>query len=596
MPKAPADGQEGPVRITILSEGNPLKDTVGVIAVEVFREFNKIPSARLTFADGNMPEQTFPLSDEDVLKPGSEITIKLGYDSDEIEVFKGLVVKHGISIDQQNNSTLVVECKDKAVGMTLIRKNANHIKVKDSDICTTLIGETSGLSADVEATKTKYEEVVQYLCTDWDFILTRAEVNGQLVNVEDSKVSIKAPEVSASPVLKVDYGDDLIKFQADVDAAYQFASVDSVCWDPKTQKAVKESVKPKALNAQGNLSTDDLAKVLGVDPYRLQTPVPLEKAVLKDWATGQNIKSGLSRIRGRMTFKGDPAAKVGKLITLSGVGKRFDGDVFVSSVSHEVRDGQWLTEVGFGLSSQWFSEKRDSVVPPASGLLPGVEGLQIGVVMKLDGDPEKENKIQVSVPVLQAKSEGVWARLATYYASESFGNFFIPEVGDEVVLGYFNNDPSNPVILGSLYSSKRKPPYELTKENYIKAIVTKSKLKIEFDDENKITTIITPSKNKIVLSDKDKSILLQDMNDNKVELSKSGIVMDSPKDIKISAKGKISIDAMGAIDISSKADVGVKGLNIKQEAQASFSAKGNASAELSASGQTVVKGALVMIN
>ena len=140
------------------------------------------------------------------------------------------------------------------------------------------------------------------------------------------------------------------------------------------------------------------------------------------------------------------------------------------------------------------------------------------------------------------------------------------------------------------------PPYELTADNFTKAIVTKSQLKIEFDDDRKITTIITPGGNQAVLSDDEKSILLQDQNGNKVELSPDGIVLDSPKDISVTAKGKSTIDATGEVAMSSKADVSVKGMNVNHEANVGFAAKGNATAELSASGQTTVKGAMVMIN
>lgn len=73
-------------------------------------------------------------------------------------------------------------------------------------------------------------------------------------------------------------------------------------------------------------------------------------------------------------------------------------------------------------------------------------------------------------------------------------------------------------------------------------------------------------------------------------------MLDSPKDISITAQGKITIEAMDAIDMSAQADVSVKGLNVNHEANVGFVAKGNASAELSASGQTTVKGAMVMIN
>jgi uncharacterized protein involved in type VI secretion and phage assembly len=204
--------------------------------------------------------------------------------------------------------------------------------------------------------------------------------------------------------------------------------------------------------------------------------------------------------------------------------------------------------------------------------------------------------VQVTLPVTQAETAGVWARLATYYGSDGVGHFFIPEIGDEVILGFLNGDPSHPLILGSLYSSKRKPPYEPAAENNTKAIVTRSKLTVLFDEDKKAITITTPGKNKIVLNDDEKSILLQDQTGNKVTLSESGITLDSPKDIALSAKGKISLDAVGNISVASKADLKQSGLNIANSAQVGFSAKGAATAELSASGQTTVKGALVMIN
>ena len=74
------------------------------------------------------------------------------------------------------------------------------------------------------------------------------------------------------------------------------------------------------------------------------------------------------------------------------------------------------------------------------------------------------------------------------------------------------------------------------------------------------------------------------------------VVVDSPKDISFSAKGKISLDAMGEISISSKADLKAAGMNIEHNANVGLTSKGGASAELSAGGNTTVKGAMVMIN
>ena len=595
MPQSPSILGSGIVTFTVSSNGQSVDSTVRVISITVQKRINMIPVAHIVLADGDMPQQDFPLSNSDDFKPGATIKIDAGYGQEEATIFEGIVIKHGVSISGNNLSKLVVECRDKAVGMTIDRRNANYVDLKDSDIITKLIG-NSGLSSDVTATTTSFGELVQYYCTDWDFMLARAEVNGMLVLVEAGKVTVEEPDTDTKPKLKVTYGEELMEFEAHVDARGQLASVKSVSWDPRTQAAIEDEATPTTLNEQGDLDSKTLAKVVGPTSYRMQTSATLAKGTLKSWAEARQVKAGLARIRGRMKFQGSAMASLGKLIELEGVGNRLSGKVFVSSVRHRIAAGDWFTEVEFGLTPEWFTERHDVAAPLASGWSAGVRGLHIGVVKKLDANPDGEPMIQVSVPVLQAETEGVWARLTKFYGSDGVGAFFVPEIGDEVILGYLNGDPSSPVILGSVYSSKRKPPYELTAENNTKAIVTKSELRVEFDDEKKVISITTPAENKIVISDDGKSILLEDQNNNKAELSASGIVLDSPKDISISAKGKITLNAVGEVSISSKADVKTAGLNINNTANVGFVAKGNATAELSASGQTTVKGAMVMIN
>jgi Rhs element Vgr protein len=598
MPVSPIIDAQGVLRVTVFSNGARLSEAVhgSLVSVTVHRMANAIPYARLVLADGDMPTQTFPISDTADFKPGSELKINAGYGDDEATIFQGIVVRQGLKITGNNYSRLVIECRDKAAAMTVGRKNANYIDQKDSDILSSLFS-GAGLSADVDATTVQHKELVQYYCTDWDFAVARAEANGLLVAMTDGKAAIKAPDMSRSATLKVTYGGDLMEFEADIDARTQLASAQGIAWDPKTQAVLQGSpASPAKLNSQGDLSSGELAKVLGLASYRLQTPAPLVASSLKTWAQAQQLKAGLARVRGRMKFQGSALARVGELIELEGVGARFAGSVFVSAVNHELHRGNWITEVEFGMSPSWLTQRADVPAPTAAGLLPGVEGLQIGVVMKLDADPDGEQRVQVSVPVMQAATDGVWARLAQLHASDQFGTFFVPEIGDEVLLGFLNNDPSYPVILGSVYSSKRKPPYELAAPNNIKAIVTRCKSKIEFNEEDKVITVMTPAGNTIVLSDKDKSILMKDQNGNRVELNPSGITLDSPKNIQVTAKGTITLDAVGAVSITSKADVSSHGLNVACEAQVGFSAKGAATAELSAAGQTTVKGAMVMIN
>ncbi len=100
----------------------------------------------------------------------------------------------------------------------------------------------------------------------------------------------------------------------------------------------------------------------------------------------------------------------------------------------------------------------------------------------------------------------------------------------------------------------------------------------------------------ITLDDDGKTVDITDQNSNSIKMTASGIEIKSAKDINLKATGKIVLDGAAGLSLTSKADVAVEGLNIKNTAQMGFTAKGNATAEISASGQTVVKGAIVMIN
>jgi Rhs element Vgr protein len=596
MAISPMTGSDGVLTFTITCDGAPIPDIVQVVSIQTNHSTNRIPSATITVLDGDMPNASFPVADQGNFKPGTLVVISAGYGLSVKPIYTGVVVRHSVKISGDNYARLTIECRDKALAMTVGRKNANHVDKTDSQIIGALIGAHAGLTAAVDSTSITYKELVQYYVSDWDYMMARAEANGLLVTVDGGTVTVAAPKADGAPVLTVTYGTDLMEFQAELDARWQLASVTGTSWDLATLAVVQQTAKPVALTGQGDITSATLAGVLGAGDFGLQTAAPLDSAALSAWSAAQQTKAALARIRGRVLFQGSALAKPGVLLTLAGVGAHFNGNVIASEVVHHIADGNWTTEVSFGMPNYWFSDEHQLHAPEAAGLTAGIAGLHIGLVKKLDADPEGQYKVQVSLPLMKAATDGVWARLSTFYGSAGFGAFVIPEVGDEVILGFFNNDPSCPVILGSLYSSKHVPPYELTAENNFKALVTRSKLKLEFDDEQKIITLITPGKNKVVISDAGKSILLQDQNSNKVELSPSGILLDSPKDITIKAAGKVAISAAQNVEVTAQMDVKVSGLNINTHANVGFVAKGAATAELSAAGQTTVKGALVMIN
>ena len=603
------------VTFEVQVSGSAIPGYYGVKSIEVVREVNKVPSARITLIDGSSAEQNFEISDSDDFKPGAEVTILAGYQSTNNSIFSGIVIRHGVRINASGDSELVIECRDKAIKMTVARNNAYYgdgsTTIKDSDLISTLIG-NSGCTASVDATTVEHKEIVQYYVSDWDLMLTRAEINSLIVTVEDGTVNVKKPGVSESAVLSLTYGTDLLEFSADMDARWQLSSVQGTTWDMSSQAIVQSSGSDPSVNSQGNITSSTLADVLGVSTFNLQSTGQEDSDSLTAWADAQMQRSWLSKIRGRAKFQGSDLAKPGVIIDVAGVGDRFNGSLFVTGTIQSIREGNWTTEIKFGLDPNWFYERPDIPAPTASGILPGFNGLQIGKVKQLDQDPDNEYRILVTIPVMQDDSKGVWARMSTYYATNAAGNFFYPEIGDEVILGYLNGDPRSPIILGSVYSSSNTAPYDPTADNYTKAIVTNSKMKIEFDDENKVITIETPGGNNMVFTDEDKKITITDQNGNSMEMSEDGITVKSCKDMTLDASGDITIKATGDITIQSTGDTNVKatgnlamqatsdatlkGMNVTAQADAAFTGKGSATAEVSASGNTTIKGAMVMIN
>ena len=102
-------------------------------------------------------------------------------------------------------------------------------------------------------------------------------------------------------------------------------------------------------------------------------------------------------------MQGNALAVPGKTLELAGLGARFNGDAFIASVCHTLTDGNWLTEVGFGLSPQGFVDTTQHIESaPAAGQLPAISGLHTGTVMKIDSDPQGQTRVQVKLALIDA--------------------------------------------------------------------------------------------------------------------------------------------------------------------------------------------------
>lgn len=571
--------------IAVLVGGEEIPSEFHILSVAVSRELNRIPKAVLHIRDGEAAQSTFTASNTDYFIPGKEIEIQLGYRAQNETVFKGIIIKHSIKV-RKNGSFLMVECRDTAVKMTSGHRWHYYTELKDSEIMEEVIGKY-GLEKDVAATGPALKEVVQYNATDWDFLLMRAEANGQVVRVEDGKIIVEQPATGEEPVVTVQYGATLLELDAEIDARRQSPGIKAQSWDATDQEVLEAEAAEPATTDNGNLSPEDLAQVIGGEAHEIKHGGELSQPELQAWADGRLLKERLAKVRGRARFQGFAGVMPGKTIEVAGIGERFEGKMYVSGVRHTVAGGNWETDVELGLNPELFSETFNLLPLPASGLLPSVSGLQLGVVTVLEGDPDGEHRIKVRVPLISTAEEGIWARQATLDAGNERGTFFRPEIGDEVLVGFLNDDPRYPVVVGMLHSSAKPPPEEAADDNHRKGYVSREKMQFTFDDEKKVIVLETPAGNKITLSEEDSAILIEDQNSNKITLDTNGILIESQKDIILKAAK----------------DIKLEGLNVEAKGQSGFKAEGAGTAEISGatttvkgSAMTTVQGGIVQIN
>lgn len=564
----------------ILSEGNDIRPEYQVQSIGIQRHVNRLTCATITILDGAPAVQDFPISNAPEFLPGKAIEIHAGYHSDEEIVFKGVVVKQGIKSFENQPSVLMIECRDAAVKLAVGRKNKYFYESKDSEIIEEIIN-GAGVQGDVEATDAQHQEMVQFNATDWDFIVSRAEANGKLVHSDDGTLRVAAPDLGQDPAVELLYGGNIIDFEAEMDSRFQYTGVHAFAWDSANQELLDIEGQAPGGSLPGNVSSDDLANVIGLSSYDLRHSGQLKDVELQAQANAHFLKSRLAKIRARIRIQGLGKLRPGQLIKLGGAGDHFNGTHFISGVFHEISAKNWETNIQLGLSETWYAyEYEDISARAAAGLVPAVNGLQVGLVTALEGDPASEHRVQVRIPMINPQEEGTWARVATLDAGENRGSFFRPEIGDEVALGFFDNDPRNPVIIGMLNSSAKPAPLTASDDNHEKGWVTRSEMKVIFNDDKKSITVETPGGNKMILSDDTGGITLEDQNGNKIVMDSNGISIESAKDLKMKAG----------------ADASLEGVNIKQSASASFKAEGSGGAELSTSATAVLKGSIVQIN
>ncbi len=242
-----------------------------------------------------------------------------------------------------------------------------------------------------------------------------------------------------------------------------------------------------------------------------------------------------------------------------------NGVYFVKAVTH-LMDGD-------GYCNTFSCVPIDMAGPQAPAMAERQLGLQTALVVD-NNDPDQLGRVKIKFPWSRSQ-ETVWVRVASPHASAESGWYTMPEVNDEVVVGFEYGSPSLPVVVGALYNKTSKLWSQMFNgENNHKVFVTRSGHQLFFSDEGGKELI------RLVTKDDKNSIVL--------DVAGPSITITSKGDISVKG-ANVKIEADQKVEIKSGADMNVTaGANMKQEASANFDVKG--------SGQVNVKGAMINLN
>jgi uncharacterized protein involved in type VI secretion and phage assembly len=288
-------------------------------------------------------------------------------------------------------------------------------------------------------------------------------------------------------------------------------------------------------------------------------------------------------------------------VSVTGAGSQLSGSFTVTKVEHiYATTGPMITRFEGGRVSG--GNLADQLVAAQRSSLRNRRQFVIGLVTNVK-DPTKTGRVKVKYPVISDKEESAWARVVSPGAGKSRGLHLMPDVGDEVLVAFIGGDPSNPVVLGGMWSKNNTPPTpEPAKGDKV------STRSLQLASGAKLTFTESADKSKAVVA------LKHAVAETFLQFDKDGISLSSASGTKIkikvgkaqiemSADGTIKIEG-GSVTIKASQNLTLQGQKVSIKGATGVAIDGAGSkvdlapgkAGVQSGGITEIKGSMVKLN
>lgn len=497
--------------------------------------------------------------EDPTFREGKKIEIFCG-ERPPITLLIGLIAGLEPELDQAS-PVLLVRGYDLSHKLYRGRQRRSFVQVTDADLVRKLAVEAGLTPGTIDSTPEVHEYVFQNNQTNAEFLLERARRLGFELWVENRALHFRQPAPNGQSASLV-WGDTLHDFRPRLSTAEQVNEVEVRGWDPTQKRAVvgwatqgrgsphigiEQSGAAIAKEAWGE------AKLAVVDQY-VRSPAEAEnlaQAILDETAS--------TFVEAEGVCEADPTLVPGRQVRIEGIGRRFEGTYYITQVSHAWTAAQ-LMSTQFTVSG-----RRDrgvwSLLADAGPRPVGMD-LVIGIVTN-NKDPQDWGRVKVTFPWLCDTDESAWARLVSPMAGAGRGFFALPEIDDEVLVGFEHGDIHRPFILGALWNGSDNPPMRMGEALGGNGKVNRRILRSR-SGHSIILNDTEGSEEIIMRSRSDHTITLNDTKDKeKITIAdKTGnnkIVFYSPDNsMRIKVRGELTIEA-GKLSLKSDTEVEIKG-------------------------------------
>lgn len=325
-------------KLNVLIKGNRLPmETVGdLLSVTVSEDLDIPAMFTLELVNWNLIKSQITWADSELFDIGNTIEVQMGYGN----TLKTLIVGEitGLEPEFSQTATPILVVRGHDLRHRLLRgcKTRSFTQMKDSDIASKIAGE-QGISCKVKDTSIKLEYIFQANQTDLEFLQQRAKRIGYEVTVEGKTLYFRSHQNNTQKVLTLNRSDDLIEFSPRLSTMSQVGQVEVHTWDVKQKKALvgKAGAGDENTTMKGGTSgPKNTTLAFGKATHVIINEPVLSQAEAEQIAKGQYNDMALAYITGEGMCHGNPELRVGHTIEMTGLGKRFSGLYYLTSVTH----------------------------------------------------------------------------------------------------------------------------------------------------------------------------------------------------------------------------------------------------------------------